>query len=254
LSSSTQDVLVHSSVLGDEKAADVQVLVVYGSTRGGTAGLAHLVADSLGRRGVDTEVRGAADVRTLAGVDAVVVGGALYRNRWHPDAVAFVTRHRAALRSLPVWFFSSGPLDFSARSGALAAVPQVTALARDVDVRGHMTFGGLLNERPTGLRSIFGWGPAGDFRDPRHVCEWVERIVADLDHDRVPAGAPAPRAAPAPAPTPLADAPAEEPSREAGKEPRGSKPPGRLRRLLTLGDEETDEDDGIDLFSPDSGG
>jgi menaquinone-dependent protoporphyrinogen oxidase len=158
----------------------MRVLVVYGSTRGGTAGLAHMVADALARHRIGAEVRPAGDVRVLEDADAVIVGGALYSNRWHPDAVAFVGRHRAALRQLPVWYFSSGPLDDSARSGAFAAVSQVSALAREVDIRGHMTFGGLLDKKPSGLFGRFTWGPEGDFRDSRHVSEWVERIAVDL--------------------------------------------------------------------------
>jgi menaquinone-dependent protoporphyrinogen oxidase len=159
------------------------VLVVYGSTRGGTAGLAHLVADAFIRHQVRADVRRAGDVRSLEEFDAVIVGGALYSNRWHPDATSFVGRHRAALRRLPVWFFSSGPLDDSARSGALAPVPQVNALAREIEIRGHMTFGGLLDKRPSGLLGLFAYGEEGDFRDRHHVVEWVERIAEDLSRE-----------------------------------------------------------------------
>jgi menaquinone-dependent protoporphyrinogen oxidase len=154
--------------------------VAYGSTRGGTAGLAHMIADAFTSHHIRTEVRRADDVKDPSPYDAVVVGGGLYSSRWHPDAVAFVGRHRTQLRELPVWFFSSGPLDDSARSGALAPVPQVMALAKDVDIRGHMTFGGLMVQRHSRLAGLFAWGPEGDFRDRQHVSEWVERIAEDL--------------------------------------------------------------------------
>ncbi len=164
----------------------MRVLVAYGSTRGGTAGLAHMVADAFTRHHVRTDVRRAGDVKNPEEYDAVVVGGALYSNRWHPDAVAFVGRHRAELRQLPVWFFSSGPLDESARAGALAPVPQVITLGKDIDIRGHMTFGGLMVRRHSRLAGLLAWGPEGDFRDRHHVGEWVERIADELNRAHEP--------------------------------------------------------------------
>lgn len=255
----------------------VQVLVVYGSTRGGTAGLAHLVADAFVRHHIHAEVRRAGDVRKLGEYDAVIVGGALYSNRWHPDATAFVGRNREELRRLPVWFFSSGPLDDSARSGALAPVPQVTALAREVEIRGHMTFGGLLDKRPTGLFGLFAYGPEGDFRDRHHVGEWVERIAEELGREHTSmvrvvdsAGRTVPPIA-APRRPPIVIVPMRDPAEVelAGSDgadgevvgvqselpvswpeaeaPRVGNGFSRLRHYLSLDDEEAD-DAGLDLL------
>ena len=137
----------------------MRVLVVYGSKRGGTAELARMVGKAFAEHGWSVEVRPAADVASVTGADAVVVGGALYMNRWHRDAGRFVKRHKAALFDLPVWFFSSGPLDDSARSGGIAPVSQVNALASDVEIKGHMTFGGRLTA------DAKGFGPSG-WREP----------------------------------------------------------------------------------------
>ena len=153
------------------------VLVVYGSKRGGTAELARMVGKAFAERGWSVEVRPASDVTTVAGADAVVVGGALYLNRWHRDAARFVKRHAAALRDLPVWFFSSGPLDDSARPGDIAAVPQVQALAASIEAKGHMTFGGrLLPDAKGFVARRMAKTYAGDWRDPQQVREWVHQI------------------------------------------------------------------------------
>ncbi|HVY09599.1 MAG TPA: flavodoxin domain-containing protein [Mycobacteriales bacterium] len=225
----------------------MKVLVAYGSTRGGTAGLAHMVADAFAMRGVSTEVRRAGDIRDLDDVDAVVVGGALYSNRWHPDAVAFVGRHRSELQQLPVWFFSSGPLDDSARSGALAAVPQVSALAREIEIRGHMTFGGLLDKRPTGLLAMFSYGAEGDFRDAAHVAEWVERIATDLLNGRAPTirvinDAPYPSQAPKP--------PDPQPAPAAEIKPHKAKPRAEVEEVVAATDGEVQVDWGPELEWP----
>ena len=82
---------------------------------------------------------------------------------------------------MPVWLFSSGPLDDSARPGDLAAVAQVQGIARDIEARGHMTFGGRLVPAPKGfVARTMAKKYAGDWRDPGQVEEWVHEICRDM--------------------------------------------------------------------------
>jgi len=203
----------------------VRVLIVHASTRGGTAGLARMIAESLANHGVDVEVGNAGDVDDPEGYDAIIVGGALYNGKWHPDATWFVQRNLPALRATNVWFFSSGPLDESARSGSLAPVPQVQELARRANVRGHMTFGGVLERRTGGFfGSLFAWGKSGDFRDPQQVAEWVELIAARIAEPRT------------------ITLPDIEPD-DAGVAHR------MFRRLVDAGQDDGSEDLGLDVFA-----
>ena len=163
----------------------MRVLVVYASSRGGTEGLARMVAEWLVAHGLDADVGNASGIDDVTGYDAVIVGGALYNGKWHPDASWFVDRNISGLLATNVWFFSSGPLDDSARAGALAPVPHVQDLARRANVRGHMTFGGFLAPKHRGfLSSLMAWGKPGDYRDPEQVKEWVELIVGRLAQPR----------------------------------------------------------------------
>jgi menaquinone-dependent protoporphyrinogen oxidase len=158
----------------------MKVLVVFGSERGGTAGLAHLIGVAFQRHGWTAEVRDAATPGPID-ADLVIVGGALYMNRWHRDARRFVAAHHSELLDLPVWLFSSGPLDDSARAGDLAPVAQVQAAAARVEAHGHMTFGGRLEERPKGfLARQMAKKLTGDWRDPVQVEEWVQQILREL--------------------------------------------------------------------------
>ena len=158
-----------------------RALVVFGSKNGGTAGLARMIGGELSRNGWTVIVQDAAQPADLRDLDLVVVGGALYENRWHKEARAFVRKNQQTLRRLPVWLFSSGPLDGSARSGDIAPVSQVQELAQRIEARGHMTFGGVLSREAHGLFArAMAKKFAGDYRDPEQVADWVRQIEHEL--------------------------------------------------------------------------
>ena len=159
----------------------MRVLVAYGSSRGGTEGLAHMVADGLREKGCTVEVVPAGKVHGIDGYDAVVVGGALYAFRWHRAARRFVRRHAADLRRVPVYLFSSGPLDDSAAKAEIPPVKGVAALMERVAARGHVTFGGRLSQYARGFpASAMAKKVAGDWRDPVHVRAWAHSVAAEL--------------------------------------------------------------------------
>jgi menaquinone-dependent protoporphyrinogen oxidase len=170
----------------------MRALIVYGSKNGGTAGLAHMIATAFEREGWTADVQDAADAPGIGDVDVVVVGGGLYMNRWVPSVRNWVRRHTATLKIVPVWFFSSGPLDDSARAGDLAPVPSVARTAKEIEISGHMTFGGFLDKKPHGfVARRMARRYAGDWRDPDQVAEWVHQICR---HMRVLADVPVQRA------------------------------------------------------------
>lgn len=171
----------------------MRVQIVYGSKRGGTAGLAHMMATAFEREGWKADVCDVATKPGIADVDVVVVGGALYMNRWPATLRHWVRQHTPTLKKVPVWFFSSGPLDDTARAGDIAPVPGVAKFAREIEISGHMTFGGYLDKNPDGfIARAMSRRLAGDWRDADHVAEWVRHIVRHTD---VRAAIPAQRSA-----------------------------------------------------------
>ena len=159
----------------------MRVLVVYGSKMGGTQGLAEMVGDELAANGLETDVKAAKAVRNIHPYAAVIVGGALYSLRWHKDARRFVRRHRAALQEVPVWLFSSGPLDESAVESEIPPVHFVRKTIERVGARGHVTFGGRLAADATGFPAAsMAKESAGDWRDPDHVRVWAKTVAEEI--------------------------------------------------------------------------
>lgn len=168
-----------------------RILVAFGSTRGGTAGIATMIGEALTERGYAVTVSPAGQVYELAGFDTVIVAGALYANRWHRAARRFVRRNQQALRELPVWLVSTGPLDDSATKRDIAPTPQVRRLLARIGARGHATFGGRLSPDATGFPArAMAKTRAGDWRDADHVRRWVRSIVDQLPSVAQPSDGP----------------------------------------------------------------
>ena len=163
-----------------------RVLVAYASKNGGTAGIAEWIGRALSDEGVTADVRAAADVPDLRRYSAVVLGSGLYAGRWLRDATRFARRHRQALRELPVWLFSSGPLDSSAAERDVPPGPGAVRIADGLDAVGHATFGGRLVPGARGLvaRLILSTGKGGDFRDRDQVRDWARHIAATVAVER----------------------------------------------------------------------
>lgn len=141
---------------------------------GGTKGLAEMLGSDLADLGHSVDVVPASEVKGIDRYEAVILGGALYYFvSWHKDARNFAKRHRSALRQLPVWLFSSGPLDDSATEKDIPPIRSVRRVIEQTGARDHVTFGGRLEEKNDNL-------PIGDWRDPEHVRSWAEKISGEL--------------------------------------------------------------------------
>ncbi len=162
----------------------MRVLVAYGSKRGGTRGIAWGLHDELVARGCEVDVASVEDVAGLSGYDAAVVGSALYMMRWRRSVRRFVKHNAEKLRAMPVWLFSSGPLDASADDHEIPPVHRVQELMGRIGARGHYTIGGRLTPDAKGFPAhAMAKKNAGDWRDPEHI----RRIANEIADALVPA-------------------------------------------------------------------
>jgi len=158
-----------------------RVLIAYGSKRGSTGEIAKAIGWTFEEMGLEVEVRPAAEVEDVGPYGAVVLGGAVYRNRWHRDARRFGRRFAGALRDRPVWLFSSGPLDLTAEERRIPPVAFVANLAERISARDHTTFGGRLASHPTGYAaSAMAERVAGDYRNFAEIRAWASRIGREI--------------------------------------------------------------------------
>jgi menaquinone-dependent protoporphyrinogen oxidase len=161
-----------------------QVLVAYASKHGSTAEIAESIGTTLRGSGLEVDVWPASHCSSIGAYDVVVVGSAVYMNRWQPDGLDFLRRFEGELATRPTWLFSSGPTGGTpdaetklAKALRAEGLPPGNAgrLASRIRVRGHVTFGGRIGEDMTGLFER--WLPRGDWRDAEAVTAWACSIA-----------------------------------------------------------------------------
>jgi menaquinone-dependent protoporphyrinogen oxidase len=168
----------------------MKALVVVASRHRGTHQIGAAVAATLRAADIATDVVDARFHPDPAGYDCVIVGSGVYFGRWLPAARRYVRDHATALRELPLWAFSSGPVDGPRPVDAAATMPSVLV---DVAPTGHVTFGGRLvapelNPAERLVARIVHAGTA-DYRDWASVTRWAAHIAASMTADH-PATAP----------------------------------------------------------------
>jgi len=160
-----------------------KVLVAYASKHGSTRGIADAIARRLTELGFAVDARSVDGDPDPVGYDALVLGSAIYVGSWMKEATGFAEDHSDALRAMPVWLFSSGPLGVEVDDEE-EQPRQLAELTEQLRPRDHRTFFGALD------RATLGFGermvvkavkaPDGDFRDWDAIATWAVEIAAAL--------------------------------------------------------------------------
>jgi menaquinone-dependent protoporphyrinogen oxidase len=160
----------------------MRVLVTAASQHGATQAIAHEIARQLRAAGHTAYALDPVEVDDLDGVDAVVIGSAVYHGRWMPEARNLVARLRDQLGGRPVWLFSSGPVGDPLRPTAETA--DAASIAQQTHALDHHLFAGRIDEstlsRTERVRVRRLHAADGDYRDWDEIRSWTEELVFQL--------------------------------------------------------------------------
>ena len=162
-------------------------MVAFESKYGATQEIAERIQTVLESLGLDVTLSEASKVGDLARFEGVVLGSAVYYGRWRKGAVKFLKNHKDALARMPVWFFSSGPIDEGDPVELLDGwqfPPLQQAIADEIQPRDMAVFHGKLDESKLSrlekkiLEAMK--SSAGDFRDWGVIEFWAKGIASSL--------------------------------------------------------------------------
>jgi menaquinone-dependent protoporphyrinogen oxidase len=159
----------------------MNILIVVASRHCGTAEIGEDIAEVLQGSGISAEVVDASASPDPTGYDAVIIGSGVYFGRWLPDARRYLKTYGAALLAVPVWTFSSGPVDRPHAASAAAPTPDFLLAVSPIE---HVTFGGRIDPRSLNrFESIVAAlvrAGAVDYRDRAQVTRWATTIASKL--------------------------------------------------------------------------
>src|SRR5678816_1278336 len=90
----------------EEKVVNNKILVTYGSRAGSTMEVAQAIAKTLGEAGAQVDVISMQEVRDLSPYQAVIVGSAIRKAKWLPEAIQFIRTHQETLMHKPLAMFT----------------------------------------------------------------------------------------------------------------------------------------------------
>jgi menaquinone-dependent protoporphyrinogen oxidase len=170
---------------GGGKNMGKRVLVTYASKYGSTGGVADAIGKELCSKDLATDVVQIKNAGNVSSYQGVVIGSAIYRGKWLPEAVDFVEKNRDVLRQVPVAYFLvcmtlSRPTEEN-RAQVLSYMDPILKVVPEIKPVGIGTFAGALDY------SNLSWinkkileskgSPEGDFRDWNAIRTWAREPV-----------------------------------------------------------------------------
>ena len=105
LDSEASGIKLPQSSCGVENKSGHKVLIAYASQCGSTGEVAEAIGDVLCQCGAAAETKWVKSVKALNSYSAVIIGSAIHKSQWMPEATDFVTTNQNALSKLPVAYF-----------------------------------------------------------------------------------------------------------------------------------------------------
>jgi len=191
----TSDDLIQTSCAGAGQDAK-KILIAYDTIHGATAEVTDQIGKELCSRGFQVDVRFVRNVSSIEAYDAVIIGSAIYKFNWLPDARGFLKNHYAALASKPTALFivcsamykdtpeNRDAAQKSFVSPLLTKYPAISPLSIGL-------FGGAVDFKTNRynlfekivlriLGKMLGFKDSADWRDWEYISDWAQEVADKL--------------------------------------------------------------------------
>ncbi len=165
-----------------------KILVAFAGRAGSTAEIARAIGETLAASGAQVDVLPVKQVHDLAPYQAVVLGSAVRKFKWLPEASGFVQAHAAELSARPLAIFTVGiSLAVANNEKSRQAVAKwVEPVRAQVSPLSEGYFAGVMDlsklprdmeTRMLGVLVALGVFPRDDRRDWKAIRAWAEGLL-----------------------------------------------------------------------------
>jgi menaquinone-dependent protoporphyrinogen oxidase len=162
-----------------------RILITYATRTGTTIVVAAVIGEILRSRGFSIDLKAVKKRPLVEGYDAVIIGSAIHRGNWLPEAVEFVKNNQAKLSQIPtaiftvqMWHRGDREARRQARAAYTASVWRMLTPVEEVSFKGNMNFSKLTFFDPVMVKTMEGQTKEGDFRDWNKIRRWAQIIFA----------------------------------------------------------------------------
>ena len=166
--------------LNIEPAIPVSVLVTYATCHGSTKEIAEAIAKELQDGELKVDLQPVGEVRKLDGYQAVIIGSAVHRGHWLPEALDFRQCQPASAQPIAVALFTvhiTNPgNDENSRKNRLSYLDSIRPMLKPVS---EGFFLGRFNRRGAAMlmpRWLSWIVPSMDFRNWKKIRAWSEEV------------------------------------------------------------------------------
>jgi menaquinone-dependent protoporphyrinogen oxidase len=158
----------------------MHVLIAVASKHGATKEIGEIIDNTLRAKGIQSTLELPENVIDLAPYDVVILGSGAYAGRWLKTARKFVEKHEKELLIMPVWLFSSGPLESPPyeKKEKFVVIDDIIEKIKPVE---HHVFPGKLDPSKLniGEKAIIKVvkAPYGDYRSQNDIIRWTAGVI-----------------------------------------------------------------------------
>jgi menaquinone-dependent protoporphyrinogen oxidase len=170
---------------GSGKNMEKRVLVAYASKYGSTGGVANAIGKELCGKDVAADVVLIKNANNIDSYQGVIIGSAIYMDKWMSEAVDFVMKNKDTLCKVPIAYFLvcmtlSQPTERK-RAKVLSYMDPILKAVPEIKPVGIGTFAGAMdynNLSWINKKILKSKGtPEGDFRDWNDIRAWAREPV-----------------------------------------------------------------------------
>ncbi len=177
---------------GKENLKGQKILLAYASYTGTTGEVSEAIGKILCEKGASVDIRLAKNIKNISGYQAVIIGSAIQKSNWLPEAYKFIDKNNVQLSQVPMaCFITCLALAKDTEGGRETAAGYVENISKKISDLKPLSFGSFAGVLDYGKLSFFYRSvmkrkikkkgiDEGDYRNWDKIRSWSDEVSMKL--------------------------------------------------------------------------